>query len=290
MTQRLKVGFIGLGAMGEPMARRLAQQNALDGIWNRTVTKAEPLANEWGVRLAEHPAGLAADVDVVLICVSRDSDVEAVIEALLPGLNRGAIVVDFSTISSHTAIRLAERIHQQGAEYLDIPVTGRVEGARNGTLAMMAGGKPEVLEKVSPVLAILGSKIVHIGGHGMGQTAKAVNQIMAAGINQAVTEALAFGVAAGIDMDKVMEVVAKGAAGNWFLDKRGKTLLAGHYQPGFKLALHHKDLLICEAQAEQMGMDLAIARKTRQAYETLMQMGYGDEDISALYRLKVLTP
>lgn len=290
MTERLKAGFIGLGAMGEPMARRLAEQQVLTCLWNRTETKAGQLASEWGITQARHPSALAAEVDVVLICVSRDSDVVAVVDALMPDIKPGLIIVDFSTISSHTAIQLAERIKQQGAEFLDIPVTGGVEGARQGTLAMMVGGNPEALEKIRFLLEMLASKIVHMGGHGMGQTAKAVNQIMAAGINQAVTEALAFGVASGIDMNKVIEVVANGAAGNWFLDKRGKTMLAGCYAPGFKLALHHKDLMICEALAEQMGMDLAITRKTREAYERLMQMGYGEEDISALYRLNAHIP
>lgn len=191
-----------------------------------------------------------------------------------------------STINQSTAAQIAEKIQAHGGEFLDIPVTGGVEGAQTGQLAMMVGGHLETLEKVKPLLEILGSRIVHMGENGMGQAAKAVNQIMAAGINQAVTEALAFGVRAGLDMERLIDVLAGGAAGNWFLEKRGKTMMQGQYQPGFKLALHHKDLNICESMAEAMHMEIPVATRTRKDYESLMAQGYGNEDISALYRLK----
>jgi len=162
-----------------------------------------------------------------------------------------------------------------------------VEGAKNGTLAMMVGGDEAVLELARPTLNAIAGNIAYIGPTGSGQACKAVNQLMAAGINQAVTEALAFGEVMGLDMDKVVDIVATGAAGNWFLDHRGKTMLAGSYAPGFKLALHHKDLGICQAMLENAcDASLPMIEMTLIHYQRLMEQGFGDEDISALYRLK----
>ncbi|MGZ5059308.1 MAG: NAD(P)-dependent oxidoreductase, partial [Methylobacter sp.] len=166
------------------------------------------------------------------------------------------------------------------------PVSGGVEGAKNGTLAMMVGGSSAVLEKARPVLETMTRCIMHMGATGSGQATKAVNQIMGAGINQAVTEALAFAQAQGLPMAKVIEVISGGASGNWFLQHRGATMTQGIFTPGFKLALHHKDLLICQSMAKQSGASTTLIDMTIADYERLMAEGYGDEDISALYRLK----
>lgn len=272
--------------MGAPMARNLAKAGRLQAVWNRTAAVAVQLADELGVACASTPADLAAQVDAVLICVSADADLLQVIDALRPGLKPGVIVVDHSTVAADTARLAAERVRARGADFLDAPVTGGVEGARNGTLAIMVGGHPESLEKVRAVLAAESSRIAHMGAVGAGQAAKAVNQIMCAGINQAVTEALAFGEAQGLDLDKLIEVVAGGAAGNWFLDKRGKTMTRGVFTPGFKLALHHKDLNICLNMVKALNLSLPVAEMTRDEYARLMAEGHGGEDISALYRLK----
>lgn len=282
----LKVGFIGLGSMGAAMARNAAKVGLLDAVWNRTADKAELLARELGVVRAATPADLAGRVEVILLCVSADRDVLEVIENLLPALHPGQIVVDFSTVSRDTAVAAAQLIRATGADFLDAPVTGGMEGARNATLAIMVGGEAATLERVRPVLAALSNRIVHMGEVGMGQSAKAVNQVMCAGINEAVTEALAFGARLGLDMDKVIEVVSGGAAGNWFLEKRGPTMTRGTFKPGFKLALHEKDLTICEAMAEAAGMTLPMTAMTAEHYRQLIAEGHGDEDISALYRLK----
>jgi len=289
-TRSHQTGFIGLGTMGGPMARNVAKAGLLSVVWNRTHSTARLWADELGVACADTPADLAARVDVVLTCVSADVDLLAVIDALSPGLKAGTIVVDHSTVSSETARRVAERVRSKGADFLDAPVSGGVEGARNGTLAMMIGGRSDSLERVRPVLEAMAARIVRMGDVGAGQATKAVNQIMCAGINQAVTEALAFGASQDLDMDKVVEVVAGGAAGNWFLDKRGYTMTHGSYAPGFKLALHHKDLRICLAMAAAVGMELPITAMTVRDYSELMREGHGDEDISALYRLKRSTP
>ena len=160
-------------------------------------------------------------------------------------------------------------------------------GARNGTLAIMAGGDEKILERVKPVLLAIASNIAYIGPTGSGQACKAVNQLMAAGINQAVTEALAFGLTQGLDMDKVVDIVATGAAGSWYLERRGKTMLGEKFTPGFKVGLHHKDLMICKAMLEKVTKaSVPVLEATLADYEQLMREGHGDEDISALFRLK----
>jgi 3-hydroxyisobutyrate dehydrogenase len=282
----MKAGMIGLGAMGTHMARNLAKKGLLAAVWNRTEINAVTLAEELGVRCAASPALLAREVDAVLTCVSTDADVLEVVHNILPDLRPGTIVVDLSTVSADTAREAARLVRGKGADFLDAPVTGGVEGARHGTLAIMAGGAAETLEKARPVLEAMGSRIVHMGDTGMGQAAKAVNQVMAAGINEAVTEALAFGAHLGLDIKKVIEVISGGAAGNWFLEKRGLSMTQGIFEPGFRLALHQKDLKICKAMADRLGIRLKVAEMALQDYAQLMEEGYGDEDISALYRSK----
>jgi len=278
--------MIGLGAMGSGMARNLARAGFLTAVWNRTASKAQALASELGVSVVASPAELAAQVELVIVCVSADDDVLAVVEALSAGIRPGSIVVDTSTVSVETARTAAQRLAERGVAFLDAPVSGGVEGARSGTLVMMVGGDTEVLERARPVLSVLTRQIVHFGVVGAGQGVKAVNQLMAAGINQAVTESLALAEALQLPMDKVVEIIAGGAAGNWFLAHRGLTMTQGHYAPGFKIALHYKDLLICEALARRVGVSSPVLQASLQDYQRLIAQGCGEEDISALYRLK----
>ncbi|MGH8658404.1 MAG: NAD(P)-dependent oxidoreductase, partial [Gammaproteobacteria bacterium] len=245
----MKTGVLGLGAMGAGMAWNLHRQGFLAAVWNRTPSRAEPFAAQEGIRVAATPEELARCCALIIICVSRDADVKQAISAMRPGLAAGTVVVDTSTVSAVTACELATQLGARGVEFLDCPVSGGVEGARQGTLAMMVGGNAEALERVRPALAAIARRIVHMGPSGSGQATKAVNQIMAAGINQAVTEALAFGQAMGLAMDKVLDVVGSGAAANWFLEHRGKSMLQGRFSPGFKVSLHHKDLSICREMA-----------------------------------------
>ena len=284
----MKSGVIGLGAMGAHMARNLAKANLLTAIWNRTETTAESLANEIGIEKAESPEALAENCELIILCVSRDEDVLEMVSRISGATHPDSIVVDTSTVSSTTAEKAASILKKVNAHFLDCPVSGGVEGAKQGSLAMMVGGEGSVLERAKPGLSAIAKNIVHMGATGSGQATKAVNQMMAAGINQAVTEALAFGLSMGLDMDKVVDVVSTGAAGNWFLEHRGKTMLAGIYEPGFKLALHHKDLTICQQMAKQVDPEKAwpMIEMTLIHYQKLMDQGYGDEDISALFRLK----
>ncbi|HXG28748.1 MAG TPA: NAD(P)-dependent oxidoreductase, partial [Nevskiales bacterium] len=282
----MKTGLIGLGAMGQSMARNLARHGRLAGVWNRSVDKARTLAVETGCHVAADPAELARTCEAVVICVSADADVKSVVAALQPGLSAGQLVIDCSTVSAETARQCAQRLGQQRVDFLDAPVSGGTEGARLGTLSIMVGGEAHAFERALPVLRALGQRIVHLGPAGSGQAAKAVNQVMAAGINQAVTEAMAFAQALGLPLEKLIEVIGSGAAGNWFVNHRGLSMVEGRYPPGFKLALHHKDLSICLAMAAQLGGELPLSAQTRADYERLMAAGHGDEDISALYRLK----
>ena len=283
----MKTGVIGLGAMGANMARNLASAGHLVTVFNRTLSTAESIAKECGCSISISPADLAKQCELVILCVSRDEDVLEMINTIKTDTDTDTIVVDTSTVSSDTAKQAAALLQECGAHLLDCPVSGGVEGAKNGTLAMMVGGDESILEKARPTLDSIAGNIVYIGSTGAGQATKAVNQIMAAGINQAVTEALAFGQAMDLPMDKVVDIVSTGAAGNWFLEHRGKTMLAGIYEPGFKLALHHKDLSICQSMTKSISENaLPIIEMTLIHYQRLMDEGFGDEDISALFRLK----
>ena len=280
----MKVGMIGLGAMGLGMARNLAKAGFLTAVYNRTTAKTL----EFKVATYDLPEALAAEVDIVLICVSADQDVIGLVEAIAKTIKPGSIVVDLSTVSSDTAQKAAAILLKKEVNFLDAPVSGGVEGAKNGTLAMMVGGNIKALEKARPVLEAIAKRIIHIGDTGSGQATKAANQIMCAGINQAVTEALAFAQSQGLEIEKVIDVISGGAAGNWFLEHRGYTMTQDIFAPGFKLALHHKDLKICQTMAAQSDIAIPLSDMTVINYEQLMNDGYGDEDISALYRLKKL--
>ena len=282
----MKTGVIGLGAMGAPMARNLHRAGYLETIWNRSAARAQQLGRELGVPVAASPAALAELCELVILSVSSDEDVLEVIEALRPGLTAGKIVLDTSTVSRETAQQAAALLAENNTSFVDGPVSGGIEGARKATLAMMVGGDRAVLDQIRLVLDSITGRVEHMGPVGAGQATKAVNQVMAAGINQAVSEALAFASALELPMDKVIDVIGSGAAGNWFLDHRGPTMTQGNYDPGFRVALHHKDLAICKQMAEQFDVALPVIEMTLIHYRRLMQAGYGDEDISALFREK----
>jgi len=214
----MKVAMIGLGAMGTGMAANIAKSGYEIQIWNRTTSTAQKLAEELKVQAVSSIQQLTVNADIILICVSADKDVLEVVTAMLGSVKPGSIVIDTSTVSSDTAKTAAKLLASQQVDFLDAPVSGGVEGAKKGTLAMMVGGDKKVLEKARPVLEAISARIIYMGDTGAGQGTKAVNQIMAAGINQAVTEALAFAQAEGLPLEKVIDVVSGGAAGNWFLN------------------------------------------------------------------------
>jgi len=203
----MKTGVIGLGAMGAPMARNLHRAGYLETIWNRSAARAQQLGRELGVPVAASPAALAELCELVILSVSSDEDVLEVVEALRPGLTAGKIVLDTSTVSRETAQQAAALLAENNTAFVDGPVSGGIEGARNATLAMMAGGDRAVLDQIRPLLDSITGRVEHMGPVGAGQATKAVNQVMAAGINQAVSEALAFASALELPMDKVTVTV-----------------------------------------------------------------------------------
>ncbi|MBS0393793.1 MAG: NAD(P)-dependent oxidoreductase [Proteobacteria bacterium] len=282
----MKTGFIGLGAMGLSMARNLHKAGLLHGVWNRTAARAAELAAETGCRQAADPAALAAEVEALVICVSADADVLGVVDALAPGARPGLVVVDCSTVSAVTAREAAARLARRGVGFLDCPVSGGVEGARNGTLAIMCGGDPATFERARPVLAAMGRAITHMGPTGYGQATKATNQILCAGVIQAVAEAMAFAKAEGLALDKVIEALSTGAGSSWYFVNRAPFMARGSYPAGFRVRLHDKDLGICHDMAAAHGVSLPVVETTRAQYRELMAAGHGDEDISTLFRLK----
>lgn len=282
----LKAAFIGLGAMGAPMAGHLKQHGLLHAVANRSHDKAVALAKELGVSAPASLAGLAAQCDVIALCVTADADVLNTVDALAPHVKPGTIVIDHSTVAPDTAKEAAARLKAVGAHFLDAPVSGGVEGAKNGKLSVMVGGDAAVLERARPVLEAYALRVTHLGDVGAGQATKAVNQVLVAGIAQAVCEGLALGEALGLDPERLIPTLGAGAAGNWFLEKRGATMLKNEFSVGFKLALLHKDLGIVCGIAEKAGTSRGVIERSLQDYAELMQQGHGDDDISGLIRLK----
>jgi 3-hydroxyisobutyrate dehydrogenase len=219
----MKVTVLGLGAMGAGMAGNLHRAGHLDQAWNRSSARGQAAAQQHGFDLAASAEEAAAQADLVITAVSADQDLIEVIERIAPGMTAGGIVMDTSTVSIDTARQAEALLQAHGVHFLDSPVSGGKEGAEKATMVMMVGGDAAVLERVRPILSSISRKVVHMGPVGSGQATKAVNQIMCAGINQAVTEALAFGQHQGLDMAKVVDVVSSGAAGNWFVEHRGLT-------------------------------------------------------------------
>lgn len=286
MQVSLRVGFAGLGAMGYGMARNLHKRNLLSAVWNRSAAKAHALAHETGCPAVDAAADLAPVSDVIVMCVSADADVLSIVDALLPVIRPGTIVIDCSTVSADTARAAAHRLLERGAQFLDAPVSGGVEGARDGTLAIMVGGDQQAFERAQPVLEAMGRTITHFGPSGSGQAAKATNQIMCAGVIQAVCEAMAFAKSEDLPLDRLIETLGKGAGSSWYFVHRAPNIVRNSYPAGFRVRLHEKDLKICRAMAARHGVQLPLIEMTLVHYRRLIEQGYGDEDISTLFHLK----
>jgi 3-hydroxyisobutyrate dehydrogenase len=282
----LAAGFVGLGAMGRGMARNLHKAGLLRGVWSRTGSRAQELARELNVEAASDLGALAATCDVLVLCVSADSDVLETVDAMLPGLRPGAIVIDCSTVAADTAREAARRLAKAGVEFLDAPVSGGVEGARDATLAIMVGGSDGAFERAQPVLRAMGRTVTRFGPSGAGQAAKATNQIMCAGIIQAVAEAMAFAKAEGLPLDRLIDTLGKGAGSSWYFVHRAPNMARNEYPAGFRVVLHEKDLRICREMAARHGVQLPVVETTLQLYRRLVEQGHGDEDISTIFRLK----
>lgn len=284
MSDKLIVGYIGLGLMGKPMAHNILKAGFPLVVHNRSRAAVQELVAE-GAQEAFSPAEVAERVEVVFTNLPDTPDVEQValgpqglIEAARPGL----IYVDNSTILPAAARNIARRLGEKGALCLDAPVSGGDIGARQGTLSIMVGGPAEALQRVRPVLEAIGKTIVHVGDNGAGQIAKAANQIMVAAQMVAMGELLIFAKKAGADPQKVVEAIRGGAAQCWTLDVKPPRLFAGERQPGFKAALQAKDLHIILESARQYGVPLPSAALHAQLFQAMVQMGLGELDNSAV--------
>lgn len=283
----MKIGFIGLGTMGEPMAGRLLAAGHELTVHNRTREREERLSAAGATRTAT-PRSCARDRDIVFVMVSDTPDVQAVVlgdDGALAGMSAGSILIDMSTISPATTRLIAAALSDRGVAMLDAPVSGGSEGAKNGSLAIMVGGEADVLERALPVLEVLGSRVTHVGPNGSGQVAKAVNQVVIAGTYAAVAEGLVLGMAAGIDIQATLQAIGGGAAGSWVLEHRGPNMINGHYPLGFRTRLHRKDLGIALAAGRDAGVAMPVAAYVEQLETSLVKRGLGDEDVSNLARI-----
>jgi 3-hydroxyisobutyrate dehydrogenase len=282
----MQTGFVGLGAMGAHMARNLHRAGLLTGVWNRTTEKATALAAELKVHSFASLEELAGNCEAVVICVSADDDLRAVIAGLDKGLTPNMIVMDCSTVGKNTVREIHEQLAALGVGFLDCPVSGGVEGARTASLAIMVGGDESVFTRAQPILEKLGKAVAYMGSSGAGQAAKATNQIMCAGIIQAVGEAMAFAHAECLPLKQVIDVLGKGAGSSWYFVNRAPFMANNNFPAGFRVRLHDKDLRICRDMAARHGAVLPVVESTLAEYAKLISQGFGDEDISSIYRLK----
>jgi 3-hydroxyisobutyrate dehydrogenase-like beta-hydroxyacid dehydrogenase len=279
------VAFLGLGALGVPMATNLLLAGVPLTVHNRSRERELPLEALGAVR-AVTPAA-AARASIVCLCLRDDDAVRQVLlgpEGVVAGAAPGTLVVDFSTIAPATSEALAATLAEHGLTYLDAPVTGGTEGARAGSLAVLVGGDRQDLERARPLLEVVGGSISHFGPVGAGQRVKAVNQVLVAGSYAAVAEAMALGVRLGLPMAAVCAALSGGAADSWALRHRAGAMLTGQFPLGFKLELHRKDLAIALQAAAGVGLTLPVSERVAALEETLIARGHGGEDLSALVR------
>ena len=284
----MKLGFIGLGAMGRPMALHLLRAGHDLSVYARRAEAALPLVDAGATRRAT-PAEVAAHSEVVFTVVTTGADVETVAlgeDGILHGAKPGTVLVDMGTIPPDTARRIAAKLAERGIEAIDAPVSGGEVGARNATLAIMAGGKAEVLARVRPLLEKLGKTLVHVGPSGAGQVAKACNQMIMVSCIEAVAEAMLLAQRAGADPEKVRLALAGGSAGSRVLEVFGAKMTARDFKAGVEARLHHKDFGILLNEAVSLGAPLPVAAQVWQQLNALMAQGRGREDTSVL--LKVL--
>ncbi|HEX6733660.1 MAG TPA: NAD(P)-dependent oxidoreductase [Azonexus sp.] len=280
----MNIGFIGLGAMGRPMALHLQAAGHALHVWARRPASTDGLA----ATVHATPAALGAACEVVFTMVTSSADVEAVAlgaDGLIHGLAAGSVLVDCSTIAPEAARRIAARLAERGVAMLDAPVSGGPQGAIGATLAIMVGGEAAVLERVRPLLEKLGQRIVHIGPNGAGQVAKACNQMIMVAAIEAVAEALHLANAAGVDGAKVRQALAGGSAASRVLDVMGGRMVERDFAAGIEARLHHKDFGLVLEAARQSGVPVPLTARVAQQLNALMAMGLGRHDTAALLRV-----
>lgn len=281
-----RIGFIGLGIMGQGMAANLLKAGYALTVWNRSAARADALVAA-GAERASSPADLAATCSIICCCVSNTPDVREVLlgaQGVIQGAKAGSLVIDFSTISPQGARELGLELAARGLHFLDAPISGGSEGAKNGTLSIMVGGEAEHVARAMPYLEAMGKTITHVGASGAGQTVKLVNQILVVGTMQAMSEALVFAEASGVDLHTMLAAVSGGAAGSWTLSNRGPQCIAHDWRPGFTIDLQQKDLRLVLEAADQVGAPMLITSQIAQLYRALQQSGLGHEGNHALIK------
>jgi 3-hydroxyisobutyrate dehydrogenase-like beta-hydroxyacid dehydrogenase len=289
-----KVAFIGLGVMGYPMAGHLKVKGGHDvAVYNRTFSKAEKWAAEFSGAAFQTPAGAAADADFVFTCVGNDEDLRSVTIAdkgVLEGMKKGAILVDNTTASAEVARELDSAAKERGCGFIDAPVSGGQAGAENGVLTVMCGGDEATFATARPVIDAYARMVGLMGPAGAGQLTKMVNQICIAGLVQGLAEGIHFGKRAGLDIEAVIEVISKGAAGSWQMENRHKTMNAGKYDFGFAIDWMRKDLDIVLTEARRNGAKLPVTALVDQFYGDVQEMGGNRWDTSSLLARLERTP
>ena len=279
-----KIGFIGLGLMGSGMSMNLVKAGFPVTVWNRTASKMEPLL-EAGAKGAGSPKEVAENSDVVVSIVTDSQDVEEVIlgpEGAIHGARSGSVVIDMSTISPSVTRRIAEELGKKGVGMLDAPVSGGAIGARDGTLSIMVGGENETFQECLPIFEAMGRTVTHVGGNGMGQTVKLVNQILVGTTMLGVAEALMFAKKSGVDLEKCHAAVSGGAAGSWQLTNNGARLLKGDHEPGFKVKDYLKDLRLIMEAAADVNMPLVGTSVVHQMFRSLEAEGLTQKGTQAV--------
>jgi 2-hydroxy-3-oxopropionate reductase len=287
MSERERIGFVGLGVMGTPMARNLLRAGYDVVLFNRTPEKAATLIEDGGA-VAESLRDLAERSDVVITMLPDDADVRLVLageSGVLEGARPGQLAIDMSTISPVVARELASAAAERGVGMLDAPVSGGDVGAREGRLSIMVGGESAEVERARPILGVLGSAITHVGPAGAGQVTKACNQIVVALTIAAVSEALALGSEAGVEPERILDALRGGLAGSKVIDLKGEKLLTHDFEPGFRVDLHHKDLGIALATAREFNIALPLTAAVDQMLQKLRRQGLGAKDHTALLAL-----
>ncbi|MGY8524732.1 NAD(P)-dependent oxidoreductase [Paracidovorax citrulli] len=283
----MRVAFIGLGVMGFHMAGHLASKGHDVTVYNRTASKAQDWVGRFGGRAAATPAEAARDAEIVCSCVGNDDDLREVLtgpDGAFRDAAPGCVFVDHTTASANVARELYAEAAQRDLEFIDAPVSGGEVGAQNGVLTVMCGGDEAVFSRVQPVIASYARAVTRIGGPGAGQLAKMVNQIAIAGLLEGLSEAVAFGMRAGLDMPLVLDVISKGAAGSWQLENRGPTMVQDKFDFGFAVDWMRKDLGLCLDEARRNGASLPVTALVDQFYGELQRQGGGRGDTSSLIR------
>jgi 2-hydroxy-3-oxopropionate reductase len=283
-----KIGFIGLGIMGRPMAKNLMKAGYELVLHNRSPEKAEELAEEGNATAAGSPMDVAEVCDIVITMLPDSPDVEAVVAGeggVLEGIRDGALLVDMSTISPVVTEELSERVREKGASMLDAPVSGGDVGAIEGALSIMVGGSEEDFERARPLFDVMGKVATHVGPTGSGQVVKACNQIVVALTIEAVSEALVLGSKGGVAPEKLVEALSGGLAGSAVMEAKKEKFFSHDFEPGFRIELHHKDLGIALAAGREYGVALPVTAIVDQMLEASKAKGRGDRDHSALLTL-----